>query len=185
MEIILVRHGQPTVALSTWISGNQLLNFLEQYDRAGVASGSLPSEKTQTLVQRSALTVTSDRQRTIHSAKILYPDGPTISDALFRETDCWSDMPFQYRLPAITWIAMSRWLWGRGYGVGNETPQQVIERAMQAAQYLVDAASRVGYVTLVGHGGINYFIGQELRNMDWKGSQRFTVAHWSCMYFSR
>jgi broad specificity phosphatase PhoE len=185
MEIILVRHGRPTAALGTWVHGDQLLNFLEQYDQAGIMPDSLPNEETRLLVQRSALVVTSDRLRTIHSAKILHPDGPAISDMLFRETDCWSNVPLHWSLPALVWIAFSRWRWSVGHAVGNESPQQVNVRATQAAHYLVNAAAQVSCVTLVGHGGINYFIGQELKKMGWNGSKTFTVEHWSCMYFSK
>lgn len=185
MEIILVRHGCPTVALGTWVYGDQLLSFLEQYDRAGITAESLPNEETRSLVQRSALVVTSDRLRTIHSAKILYPDVPAISNVLFRETDCWSNFPLHWPLPALMWIAFSRWRWSLGHAVGNESQQQIFTRSAQAAHYLADAAARVGCVTLVGHGGINYFIGQELKKMGWKGSQTFTVEHWSCMHFTK
>jgi broad specificity phosphatase PhoE len=109
-----------------------------------------------------------------------------MSDALFRETHCWSNFEVKLSLPALSWIAASRGLWSFGYPVGEETPQQVKHRAEQAAQYLIDIATQEDCVVLVGHGGFNYHIGKVLHTLGWQSSRSrtFGLAHWGCIHFT-
>ena len=180
MAIYLVRHGKPTVSLQEKINGNKFLDFLKRYDAARIASESIPPENLIAVVQNTNIIFTSNLNRAIHSATILQPPVQPISNSIFREINCWRNFSTTIKLSALSWAIISRLLWELKISPIVESPVATRQRAKQAAGLLIQEHHNHGSVVLIAHGGINTFIGKELRLLGWQGSRNINNQHWGC-----
>jgi broad specificity phosphatase PhoE len=184
MEITLIRHGRPTVSLGEWIQGEQLRNFVFRYDQAGLCATSHPSVQAKHRVQNAQVIFTSDFRRTIESAGRLGAIGSFQVDPLFREVDCWWNVSSSLQLPSLFWIAYVRLRWPYRHHSAPESLRVAQLRAERAAQQLI-AHSHRGSVVLVGHGGMNTLIAQELRRLGWQGPKQPSLVHWGYAVYRR
>lgn len=178
MEIILVRHGKPTVARQEWISGRELPQFASRYQAAKIAGDSLPPKALKTLIQSAKAVFTSDILRAVHSAQILEPTVLPVSNPIFREIEFWFTFPSNLRLPAQIWIILARLLWGLGYSPDSCSQADARELAKKAVDLLEQRSREAGSVVLVGHGITNLFIARELKRRGWHGSRTPNLEHW-------
>ena len=178
LNITLIRHGQPTVSLAEWIPGQSLQAFIHRYNQAGISDISTPLEYAILAVQDTRKVFTSDYRRTIESAQRLHLRD-LLSDAQFREVDCWVNYPWPFPMPVWVWLLLTRVLWPLNLIAAAETFQQAQSRAAQAALFLVDYAKIHQHIVLVGHGGFNTLISRELRALGWQGLKQPRLAHWS------
>ena len=111
MTFSLIRHGKPTVSLQEKVKGNQFLDFVERYDAAGIAKSSIPPDNIVAIAQTANVIFTSDLNRAIHSAIILQPQVQPISNAIFRENNCWRNFSTKIEVSAIGWAVLCQILW--------------------------------------------------------------------------
>ena len=182
--IVLVRHGKPTVTAQEWINGHEVPRFVSRYQAARISRNSLPSRELRLLVQSAKAVFTSDLPRSIHSAQILEPSIPVVSNSIFREIEFMFHFPTNLYLPAIIWIILARLLWGLGYSPDSYSQLDAKNQAKQATDFLEQRFSEIGSTVLVGHGLTNLFIARELRKRGWHGPRTPNMAHWSYAVYS-
>ena len=185
MMIVLVRHGKPTVTSQEWINGHEISRFASRYQAAKISSDSLPSEELRLLVQSAKAVFTSDLPRSIHSAQILEPSIPVVSNSIFREIEFMFQFPTNLRLPALIWIILARLFWGLGYSPSSHSQLDAKNQAKQAADFLEQQSSEIDSIVLVGHGLTNLFIARELKKRGWHGPRTPNMTHWSYAVYSR
>lgn len=164
------------------VKGNQFLNFVERYDAAGIAEDSIPPENLVAIVQNANVIFTSNLNRTIDSASILQPQVKPISNAIFREINCWRAFPTEIEFSALNWAIICNILWRFKIPPIAESLNAVKQRAKQAAKLLIQYQS--GSIVLVAHGGINTFIARELRLLGWQSYRNINNQHWGCTEYS-
>src|ERR1700748_737730 len=84
-RIVLVRHGQPAIALSPRTSHGGFRDYIDAYEAAGLDPGSTPPEELSDLARELAAVFSSDRPRSHQSARSLAPNAAIVADPLFAE----------------------------------------------------------------------------------------------------
>src|SRR4051812_27856070 len=84
-RIILIRHGQPAIALRPRTGHQGFTQYIDDYEAAGLDPGSLPPEELRDLVRELTELFTSGRPRAHQSARALAPHAELIADPLFAE----------------------------------------------------------------------------------------------------
>ena len=176
MEIILARHGPPQLQLAGW-APLSLADWLELYDRSGIAAGAAP---VASCIQAASagLLVCSPLRRCVESAQRLAPGQAPLCDALFREA--------QFACPA--WLRLPPWLWAALFRRGGHDAlaarlrahPATAQRATLATQRLVELARQHGSVLLVGHGLMIRLIATELLAHGWRGPRSPSSDYWQC-----
>lgn len=176
MEIVLARHGPPQLQLAGW-TPLSLADWLEHYDRSGIAAGAAP---VASCIQATSagLLVCSPLRRCVESAQRLAPGRTPQCDALFREA--------QFACPA--WLRLPAWLWTVLFRRGGHDALAALlgaqpitaQRVTLAAQRLVELAHRHGSVLLVSHGLMIRLIATELLAHGWRGPRSPSGVYWQC-----
>lgn len=182
--ISLIRHGKPTITPQGWIGGHDLPQAINRIQSAKIASDSFPTGDVQVLVQSAKLVFTSDIPRTMHSAQILEPTIPPVSDPIFREVDFWLECPINIRLPFHIWLFLDRLLLSLGCSSHAQSQAHIKKRVKRAAELLEQQSYEASSVVLVGHGITNLFIARELKKRGWCGPRIPKMEHWGCTSYS-
>lgn len=182
-RIILIRHGQPHIALRPRTSHAGFANYIGDYEAAGLDPQSLPPEQLSDLVKELDIVFASDRPRAHQSAALLAPHARLIADPLFAEAPLAPP-----RIPLLTmgvpkWAVVSRILWHVGYHPGIENYPRARKRAREAANILIARANLTGAAALVAHGYFNAMIGRQLtkRKFSRLGSHR--ARYWNAVIY--
>lgn len=179
MKITLIRHGRPDVETSGRVSPKEFSQWVDAYDRAGLAPDSRPEAELVRQLEHSRFVVCSHLPRSLESAAVLKVD-PDISSELFRECEMpkagWSHPSLSIRF----WSVFFRVLQIFGYSHKAESLDEIRQRADLCAEQLIDYAGRYGSVVFIGHGTINWFIHRRLLRQGWAGSKRPNSSHWGC-----
>src|ERR1700754_1836363 len=85
MRILLIRHGQPHIALSPRTGHAGFADYIDAYEEAGLAPSSLPPDELRDLLKELDHVYTSGRPRSHQSAATLAPHAELIADPLFAE----------------------------------------------------------------------------------------------------
>ena len=178
--IILVRHGKSEYSASyRRASLRDMKRLLVEYDLAGIAQDSYPSNAVVARASEVDLIVCSDLPRSIASAAKLAGEKQVVIDAIFREPEL--PVPrFGWRLtaPPALWVGILRTLWLFRLVTGEvESPRAVWSRAQSAASTLICLSRERGVVMLVGHSLFNFLVGYILVRQGWSGSACFQ-GHW-------
>jgi broad specificity phosphatase PhoE len=162
MRIVLIRHGQPHIALKPRTGHAGFANYIDEYEAAGLSPSSLPPEELRDLLKELNHVFSSDRPRSRQSAERLAPHAALTVDSLFAEAPLASPrFPFlQMEVPK--WAVVSRILWHAGFHPEIENPRQARARARKAAGILIERAREAGVSALVAHGYFNWMIGRQL-----------------------
>ena len=182
MQITLMRHGEPRLAKSRWISPREMAQWIDRYNRSEVEDKDIPAESIMA-AQSASIIVASTASRALSSVRAL---GEVIhmEDAIF----CEAELPFALwrapSLPPTVWAAIFRILWFSGYARGSDTLGQTRSRAKTAAQRLAALAVN-GPVLLVGHGIMNRLIGKELEALGWLACSEPGRQYWSMGIYER
>lgn len=175
MEIILLRHGKPTLDLKGYIKSAEFKNLTTVYAQSGIKD-----QPAKELIEcfNSHYIVCSDLERSIQSAKKLELDKIHLVDQLFKETD----IPYfelnYFKLPVIVWLIVFRIMWLFGFNKNGESFKSAKIRAKQAAIKLITLAEENQKVLLVGHGLLNRLIAKQLRINNWTGPVSPGKKHW-------
>ncbi|MEO1592947.1 MAG: histidine phosphatase family protein [Cyanobacteria bacterium J06632_22] len=183
-SITLIRHGPPTVSLTTQIRGRDFRQFVERYEAARIHRQATPPESVKRVMHRATRVFASDRPRALHTAELLGAPQQPIVDSRFREIEFPVDFPLYVRLPALVWTALALFIWRLGYSPRCESSVAAQSRARTVARLLVQEANRTGPIVLVAHGGINRLIAKELRRSGWQGPRLPHSRHWGCTTYS-
>jgi broad specificity phosphatase PhoE len=176
MEITLIRHGKPTFELKGRVRSREISEVLSNYNLSGIA------DEPPVMARRKALecmvTVCSDFNRSIESAKALGIKNVHLSDPIFREIATPHFNKGSFAMPVSAWVVLLRCLSIVGFRRNGESLSMARQRAKIAASLLIDTAKNYKSVLLVGHGFINYFIAKELLSRGWTGPLKPGSSYW-------
>src|SRR6202044_1099977 len=85
MRVILIRHGRPNIATAPRTSHREFRSYIDAYEEAGLDPDSMPPEELQDLLGELDAVFTSERKRSVDSARALAPHAELIADPLFAE----------------------------------------------------------------------------------------------------
>lgn len=182
-RILLVRHGQPDIALRPRTGHHGFSGYIDDYEAAGLDPSSLPPEELADLAGELRTVFSSDRARSHQSARALAPKAELIADPLFAEAPLAAPpIPLlSMRVPA--WAVVSRILWHAGFHPGIENFRKARHRAGQAADILVARARQDGVAVLVAHGYFNAMIGRILRQRGFQRTGSHRVRYWNAVLY--
>ncbi len=185
MRIILIRHGQPHIALSPRTSHREFRDYIDAYEAAGLAPSNLPPGELQDLLKELTSVFTSGKPRAHQSAARIAPHAELIADPLFVEAPLASPPLPLLRLEVPAWAVMSRILWHAGFTPGIENYRRARHRAAQAADILVGRARDTGTAALVAHGYFNWMIGRQLRRRGFTRQGSHQARYWNTVIYEK
>ena len=184
-RVILIRHGQPNIAISPRASHHEFRSYIDAYEEAGLDPGSAPPDELQDLLGELTAVFTSGRKRAHDSARALAPNAELIADPLFAEAPLASPPIPLLKMKVPKWAVVSRILWHAGYHPEIENYRRAKHRAAQAADILIARAHRDGVTALVAHGYFNLIIGRELRHRGFRKSGSHRARFWNSVIYTR
>jgi broad specificity phosphatase PhoE len=185
MRVILIRHGRPNIATAPRTSHREFRSYIDAYEDAGLDPESMPPEELQDLLGELDAVFTSERKRSVDSARALAPHAELIADPLFAEAPLASPPIPLLKMKVPKWAVVARILWHAGYHPEIENYRRAKHRAVQAADILVKRARTDGAAALVAHGYFNYIIGRELRRRGFRKSGSHRAQFWNSVVYAR
>jgi broad specificity phosphatase PhoE len=185
MRVILIRHGRPNIATAPRTSHREFRSYIDAYEEAGLDPESMPPEELQDLLGEIDAVFTSERKRSVDSARALAPHAELIADPLFAEAPLASPPIPLLKMKVPKWAVVARILWHAGYHPEIENYRRAKHRAVQAADILVKRARADGAAALVAHGYFNYIIGRELRRRGFRKSGSHRAQFWNSVVYVR
>lgn len=186
-RIILIRHGQPAIALKPRTGHAGFAAYIGAYEAAGLDPASLPPEELRDLVRELDAVFTSDRPRSTESARVLAPHAELVVDPLFAEAPLASPRIPLLSMTVPSWAVVSRILWHAGFSPGIEGYRKAMRRAVQAADILrarADArAGEGGAAALIAHGYFNAMIGHVLRGQGFRRKGSHRARYWNAVIY--
>lgn len=183
MRIILIRHGQPQIALKPRTGHAGFSDYIDDYEAAGLSPSSLPPEELRDLLKELTHVFSSDRPRSRQSAELLAPHAALTVDPLFAEAPLASPrLPF-LRMQVPKWAVVSRILWHAGFHPEIENPRQARARAATAADILIARARQAGVSALVAHGYFNWMIGRRLLERGFHRTGTHQARYWNTVAY--
>jgi broad specificity phosphatase PhoE len=185
MRILLIRHGQPHIALRPRTGHAGFADYVAAYEEAGLAPSDLPPDELRDLARELDHVFTSGRPRAHQSAAALAPHAELTADPLFAEAPLAAPaIPLlQMRVPK--WAVMSRLLWHAGFHPGIENARAAGARATQAADILIARARKSGASALVAHGYFNWMIGRRLLRRGFVRTGSHRARYWNTVIYER
>jgi broad specificity phosphatase PhoE len=177
MEIILARHGRPTLDRKDWVSPGQLADWILAYDAGGVVVEEIPAP-LRGEVAKSGWIVSSPLCRCVQSAAALAPLRKIGYAELLREAGLPYAMWGFPRLPPSVWTVLFRAAWFLGYTANSESLVVAKIRARSAANMLIELAREHQSVFVMGHGIMTALIAKELVLQGWEGPKRPAHGYW-------
>ncbi|MGA8136965.1 MAG: histidine phosphatase family protein [Pseudomonas gingeri] len=179
-EIILMRHGQPNLAVIDRVSALDMKRWIEQYNLSEIINQPAPEASVQ-LASTAQVIVSSTAPRALTSVRALGLQ-PTRVDAIFCEAQLPHGRWTLPRLSPFTWAFILRISWLCGFSGTVESSRQAKTRANEAARQLQSLAS-AGPVLLLGHGFMNRMIAKQLEAAGWTRQERNANGYWSAMVY--
>src|SRR6185295_4709386 len=122
-RILLIRHGQPHIALSPRTSHRGFAEYIDAYEDAGLSPSNLPPEEVRDLARELDHVFTSGRRRSHESAATLAPHAELVADPLFDEAPLASPPIPLLSMKVPKWAVVSRILWHAGFHPEIENPR--------------------------------------------------------------
>jgi len=185
MRVILIRHGRPDIPTAPRTSHREFRSYIDAYEEAGLDPDSMPPEELQDLLGEIDAIFTSERKRSVDSARALAPHAELIADPLFAEAPLASPPIPLLKMKVPKWAVVARILWHAGYHPEIENYRRAKHRAVQAADILVKRARTDGAAALVAHGYFNYIIGRELRRRGFRKSGSHRAQFWNSVVYAK
>jgi len=183
MRILLIRHGQPHIALSPRTGHAGFADYIDSYEEAGLAPSSLPPDELRDLLKELDHVYTSGRPRSHQSAAALAPHAELIADPLFAEAPLASPRIPLLNMRVPKWAVVSRVLWHVGFHPDIENPRSAAKRAVQAAGILIARARQTGATALVAHGYFNWMIGRVLLKRGFARTGSHQARYWNTVIY--
>ncbi len=185
MRILLIRHGQPHIALRPRTDRAGFADYVAAYEEAGLAPADLPPEELRELARELDHVFTSGRPRSHQSAAALAPHAQLIADPLFAEAPLASPPIPLLAMRVTKWAVVSRILWHAGFHPGIEKPGAAARRAKEAADILIARARKTGVTALVAHGYFNWMIGRQLVRRGFTRTGSHQARYWNTVTYER
>ena len=183
MRILLIRHGQPHIALRARTDHAGFTDYISAYEEAGLSPANLPPEELKDLARELDHVFTSGRPRSHQSAERLAPHAELVADPLFVEAPLASP-PLPWLAMRVTkWAVVSRILWHMGFHPGIEKPRAATSRAIQAADMLIARACKTGTAALIAHGYFNWMIGRQLMRRGFHRTGNHQARYWNTVIY--
>lgn len=163
MEIILYRHGEPTVSGEEKISGCDFPQWVQRYNEAGIRKNKIAGGK-------EAVVYTSNLLRSKETGRLI--GKKTVANSLIREAQIPLIRFPAIRLKAKLWLFIARSLWLFGLKTRCESLTEAKIRVKQAVAYFEAQVSKNNRIVIVGHGFINRMIKKELLKRGWLLKQK-------------
>lgn len=141
------------------------------YNKSGVKNEVNPDVFNMVNDLPPSVIVCSHLRRSIHSAQLIGLPTLHLADELFRE----AELP-DIHIPIIklnpeTWSMLFRMFWFVGFSKQAEPLPVFKQRAIVAAEKLIELAINHDTVLFIGHGIINRFLAKELIAREWLGTE--------------
>lgn len=182
-RIILIRHGQPNIALSPRTSHQGFRAYIDAYEAAGLDPQSAPPKDLRALVKDLTELFTSAKPRAHDSAKSLAPHAKLIVDPLFVEAPLAAPKIPLLKLRVQSWAVVARLLWHAGYHPDIEPYAASRARAQKAANILINRCTAEGTTALIAHGYFNFLIGRELKRQGHKKTGTHRARYWNAVIY--
>lgn len=184
MEIILMRHGKPSLKKHSTVASHEMAQWIEEYNLSEIEEDSAPPEAIS-LVNKIDVIATSTLPRALSSVKAL-GTAPFIADSVF----CEAELPVVrlplIRLSPLTWAFVFRILWLCGLSRKVESYKKAKQRSIQAVDKLSSLSERTsGAVLLLGHGIMNRLIAKQLKHQGWGEVITQGKSYWSFAVFKK
>lgn len=182
MEIVLIRHGQPTVDKNVKLNATQFANWLNDYNNSSINQLYKPPVSLTKKISRHFV-VSSDLPRAINSARICAGKKP---DLIIKQL---KEMPIpHWSLPLIAnayaWIIINGLMWAMGLHGHVDSLSRCRMRGKLAARTLSSMAEQKKNVAVFGHVIMNYYIAFQLIRQGWRAN--FTgKKFWSSLTLTR
>lgn len=182
MEIVLIRHGQPTVDKNVKLSATQFANWLDEYNNSSIVQANKPPTSLTEKIS-SHFVISSDLPRAINSAKVCVGKKPDLIIKHLKE------MPIpHWSLPLITnayaWIIINGLMWAIGLHGQVDSLWCCRKRGKLAARTLSSMAEQKQNIAVFGHVIMNYYIALQLVRQGWRAN--FTgKKFWSSLTLTR
>ena len=183
MRILLIRHGQPHIALSPRTHHAGFADYIGAYEKAGLSPANLPPEELRTLARELDHVFTSGFPRSHQSAAKLAPHAELIADPLFAEAPLASPPIPLLKMAVPKWAVVSRILWHAGFHPHIENPRGAAGRAARAADRLIARARKTGVTALVAHGYFNWMIGRQLARRGFQRTGTHQARYWNTVIY--
>ena len=178
MRIVLLRHGKPDVPEHGKLKVNEIHQWIESYNSAGLSIEHRPSREAIEIANNCNAIVCSNLPRSVESARALGLREVIYIESLFREMGLpYASFPSPRLSPNI-WVTFFRVLWFLGFSSNGESLREARLRASTGASRLKEIAANTGSVLLVGHGFVNRFIAKELLSSGWQGPSSPGRKYW-------
>jgi len=185
MRILLIRHGQPHIALSPRARHADFADYIDSYEEAGLSPANFPPEELKDLVRELDHVFTSGRPRSHQSAALLAPHAELTADPLFAEAPLAAPPIPLLRMTVPKWAVISRILWHVGFHPDIENPRKALQRAAQAADILIAKAKANGVTALVAHGYFNWMIGRQLKRRGFARTGSHQARYWNTVIYEK
>jgi broad specificity phosphatase PhoE len=182
-RIVLIRHGQPHIALRPRTSHRGFAAYITDYEAAGLDPASLPPDALRDLVRELDTVFTSDRPCSHQSARALAPHAQLIADPVFAEAPLAAPPIPGLNMQVAKWAVLSRILWHVGFHPQIENARTAGARAVRATDMLVARARETGVAVLVAHGYFNWMIGRELRKRGFVRTGSHQARYWNAVTY--
>jgi broad specificity phosphatase PhoE len=182
MRIILMRHGEPALQPSLWITGHEFGEWVQSFDRGGIDDAMVVPEQVQRLASTIGWVIASDLPRATQSAARLagvrLARGLVI-DPNLREARLMQSFPTSLRAPASLWLRVARLAWWLDITSSPEPIAAARHRAKRVTNKLVSLALEHHSVLVIGHGTFNALLARRLRRLGWAGPLLPPSRYWS------
>ena len=185
MRIILVRHGQPHIALHPRTGHAGFADYIGAYEDAGLAPSNLPPAELSELVRELDHIFTSASPRSRQSAAALAPGATLTADPLFAEAPLASPRIPLLHMAVPKWAVVSRILWHAGFSPGIENARNASRRAGRATDILIARAKQAGTAILVAHGYFNWMIGRRLLKRGFVRTGTHQARYWNTVIYEK
>lgn len=182
-RIILIRHGQPHIALSPTTDRRGFVGYIDDYEEAGLDPSSLPPQELHDLMKELRTVFTSGKPRSHQSAERLAPHAELVADPLFVEAPLAAPPIPLVSMRVPKWAVVSRILWHVGFHPGIENSFAARRRAQQAAETLATRARIDGTAALVAHGYFNWMIGRRLLRLGFTRTGTHQARYWNTVIY--
>jgi len=158
--------------------------WVNDYDIAPIDPKSLPTNETIHVAKSADIVLTSTLRRTIDSADIL---GVEVleQNSLFNEAGIPEvNIPF-IKLKPKSWLMILRLMLLLGLGKKDTSLKASKAQASNAAKRLLELSLEYEHIALVGHGGMNWLLGKELKKAGWKLEGKTSHDNWGMTVFRK
>lgn len=142
MQIVIIRHGEPTACSNKAISAFEFSDWIEEYNQSGLIENARPSQAVFDICLDAKLIVCSTLKRSQESAQIIAGNTPIESNEKLVE----AGMPYAdwtaFKLQPKYWSLVFRLLWLMGFSKNSESFQEAKKRAQSAAEHLEEKSER-------------------------------------------